>query len=143
VDPIRNIEFRRGLNVINTKVTQDTESTAFGHNVGKTLLVRMIRYALGDEQYASQRIRGRIRERISEGTVIAIVRVKGSTWCVARSLVHARQSFCLQSENWQDLLADQGTLRPFTDFQSSLDQLLPSDFSSVRVARGRRNPAWT
>jgi hypothetical protein len=83
VNWIRNIEFRRGLNVINTKVTQDTESTAFGHNVGKTLLVRMIRYALGDEQYASQRIRSRIRERIREGSVLAVVRVKGSTWCVA------------------------------------------------------------
>lgn len=143
VDPIRNIEFRRGLNVINTKMTQDTESTAFGHNVGKTLLVRMIRYALGDEQYASQRIRSRIREKMAEGTVLANVRVKGSTWCVARSLILPRQSFCLQSDNWQDLLAEPGTLRPFADFQSALDQLLPSDFTSVRVARGRRHPAWT
>src|SRR6185437_15194209 len=143
VNWIRNIEFRRGLNVINTKVTQDKESTAFGHNVGKTLLVKMIRYALGDEQYANQRIRNRIRERIREGSVLAVVRVKGSTWCVARSLITPRQSFCLQSENWQDLLADAATLRPFADFQSALDQLLPADCSSVRVARGRRHPAWT
>lgn len=144
VNWIRNIEFRRGLNVINTKVTQDTESTAFGHNVGKTLLVRMIRYALGDEFYANARIRGKIREGLrSEGAVLAVARVKGSTWCVARSLVNPRQSFCLQSDNWQDLLADAATLHPFADFQSALDQLLPTDCFSVRVARGRRQPAWT
>ena len=143
VEPIRNIEFRRGLNVINTKLTQDIETAAFGHNVGKTLLVRMIRYALGDEHYAGTRVRSRIKEKLPQACVLAQVRVNGTTWGIVRSLARPRDSFCLSTDTWQDLLADSAGLRPFSEFETALKQLVPSDFSSVRVARGRREPAWT
>ena len=143
VEPIRNIELRRGLNVINTKLTQDVETAAFGHNVGKTLLVRMIRYALGDEHYAGTRVRSRIKEKFPEACVLAQVRVNGTTWGIARSLARPRDSFSLPTENWQDLLADASVLRPFSEFQTALENLVPSAFTSVRVARGRREPTWT
>jgi hypothetical protein len=34
-------------------------------------------------------------------------------------------------------------LRPFSEFQAALEKLVPSAFTSVRVARGRREPVWT
>jgi hypothetical protein len=143
VEEIRNIEFRRGLNVINTKVTQNVESDAFGHNVGKTLLVRMIRYALGDEHYAGTRVRGRVKEKLPEASILAQVRVNGMTWVISRSLARPRDSFCLPTDNWQDLLADSTGLRPFAEFEAALARLLPAEFARVRVARGRRQPTWT
>lgn len=143
VEPIRNIEFRRGLNVINTKLTQDVETAAFGHNVGKTLLVRVIRYALGDDHYAGTRVRSRITEKLPDACVLAQVRVNGTTWGIARSLTKPRDSFCLQTDTWQHLLGEASSLRPFTEFEAALEKLAPPTFSNVRVARGRRQPKWT
>jgi len=143
VEPIRNIEFRRGLNVINTKLTRDLETTAFGHNVGKTLLLRLIRYALGDEHYAGNRVRKRIKEQLHDAYVLAQVRVNGTSWGIYRSLRKPRDSFCLQTENWQDLLGETSGLRPYSEFEAALEKLAPPTFSNVRVARGRRQPKWT
>ena len=128
--------------MINTKKTQDVEGDAFGHNVGKTLLVRMIRYALGDDHFANSRIRSQVKEHLPDGCVFAQVRVNATTWCVARSMGKPRESFCLPTDNWQSLLAEPSCLRPFTEFASALGTLVPSEFSSVRVARGSRQPTW-
>src|SRR5437763_703613 len=46
-EPIRNIEFRLGLNIISTRDEEPADASAVGHNVGKTLLVRLLRYCLG------------------------------------------------------------------------------------------------
>lgn len=142
VEPIRNIEFRRGLNVINTKLTRDVETTAFGHNVGKTLLVRMIRYALGDETYASTLARSRIKEKLPDGCVVAHVRMNGTSLGLVRSLVKPRESYCLPTDNWQDLLGDASGLQPFAECEAAVGKVLPIEFANVRVARGRRQPNW-
>lgn len=102
----------------------------------------MIRYALGDRLYAGIRVRSQIRENLPECTVLAQVRVNGKSWCIARSLTKSRESFCLQTDNLQELLNDTTTLRQFGEFETALGKLLPSDFSNVRVARGRRQPTW-
>jgi hypothetical protein len=141
--PIRDISFRLGLNVINTSQPTDPDTVAFGHNVGKTLLMRLIRYCLGDEQYAGPRVRSRIRAQMGDGCVLALVRVQGEDWGVVRSLSSARQSFSLKTANWHDLLGDHTALSSFADYEQALNRLRPSGLDYVRVGRNNRVPAWT
>lgn len=124
--PIRDIEFRLGLNVIRTKDEANNDAAAAGHNVGKTLLVRLLRYCLGDGQYANSNTRSRIRDVLSDGWVIALVRVAGTTWGVARPLGPSRHSWCLSTENWQDMLADTAGLRPYAELQVALEKIVLS-----------------
>lgn len=143
VTPIRDISFRLGLNVINARLPSDPDTTAFGHNVGKTLLVRLIRYCLGDEQYAGSRVRSRIRAVSGEAAVIAVLRVRNADWAVCRSLASAKQSCCLQTTDRHDLLAEAGAFLPYSDFEKALHALRPTELDHVRVGRTDRVPAWT
>ena len=51
---IRNIPFRRGLNVIQTKKIKNRSGPVAGHGVGKTLLMRLIRYSLGEANFGTE-----------------------------------------------------------------------------------------
>ena len=53
VMPIREIEFRRGLNIIQTRLPEAGSNEVVGHSVGKTLLTRLIRYSLGVPGFSS------------------------------------------------------------------------------------------
>ena len=58
--PIRDIPFRRGLNIIQARQRGPGESKVVGHSVGKTLLMRLIRYSLGEQHFAVEPVRNRI-----------------------------------------------------------------------------------
>src|SRR5262249_57326796 len=98
--PLRDVEFRLGLNVIRVAEPEDAKGSAFGHNVGKTLLVRLLRYCLGDSFFADLNARERIREVLPDGWVAAVVRVRGTTWSVARPLARRVSGCCLETEAW-------------------------------------------
>lgn len=58
--PIRDIPFRRGLNIIQARQRGPGDSKVVGHSVGKTLLMRLIRYSLGEQHFAVEPVRNRI-----------------------------------------------------------------------------------
>ncbi len=142
-ETIQDVEFRLGLNIINTRNDPTADATAAGHDVGKTLLVRLVRYCLGDDHFASPTVRGRIRVRFPEAWVIAIVQVSGGTWGVMRPLAPGPPSFCLLTESWQEMLHDPAGLRPYAEFQDALNQLVPAEFNQVRLDQHNRCPGWT
>lgn len=82
--PIRDIEFRRGLNIIATTEPSSRERRPVGHNVGKTLLTRLIRYCLGEMHFASDSTRKAIATVYPCGYVFAEVIAMASLgqWCV-------------------------------------------------------------
>lgn len=80
--PIRDITFRRGLNLIRTAEHPPGESRPVGHSVGKTLLTRLIRYCLGESHFAPEPVRKRIAAKLPEGLVLAEVQVAGVNWVV-------------------------------------------------------------
>ena len=51
---IRNIPFRRGLNVVQTRKIKPQSSPVAGLGVGKTLLTRLIRYSLGEQHFGTE-----------------------------------------------------------------------------------------
>src|SRR4051794_2327270 len=141
--PIRDVEFRLGLNVVRVGEAETSAGRAFGHNVGKTLLVRLIRYCLGDSYFSDLTARERIREALPDAWVAAVVRVRGTTWSVARPLARRVSGWCLESEDWAQLLGDTAALRPFAAFQEALNQLVPADYARVRLEGPDRAPSWT
>jgi len=139
-DPLREIEFRLGLNVI--KADDAPLQASFGHNVGKTLLVRLIRYCLGDAQYAGTNMRRRIRDVLPDAWVAAVVSVQETTWSVLRSLGHGRRGWCVQGDDWRLAFQDHESRRPFSEFQAELERLVPAEFTNVKLAGLDRSPAW-
>ncbi len=50
---LRRVHFRCGINIITTEPRQPDDTKPVGHSVGKSLLIRLIRYCLGDSQYCT------------------------------------------------------------------------------------------
>lgn len=141
--PLRDVEFRLGLNVIRVAEPETAAGRAFGHNVGKTLLVRLLRYCLGDSYFADLHARERIREILPDAWVAAVVRVRGTTWSVARPLARRVSGWSLESEDWAALRGETASLRPYAAFQEALNGLVPAEFARVRLEGPDRPPAWT
>ena len=68
--PIRDIVFRRGLNIIQTELRNETDEAVLGHDVGKTLLTRLIRYTLGEQMFARRSEYRRILDHLPTAAVI-------------------------------------------------------------------------
>lgn len=140
---IRDIPFRLGLNVIDTPESPPDETRTVGHNVGKTLLVRLIRYCLGDRHYANRQVRSRIQDRFPDGYVLAEVILAGTCWCVARPLGRGQPSWAITPGTCEDLLGESASFRSFEDFRQALQQVTVEPFQSVALPHEGRSPLWT
>ena len=110
-DVIREVPFELGLNLIVTKQPPADSVEALGHDVGKTLLTRLIRYLLGEARYADGRTRTAIRRGLPDSVVAGEFRVDGEDWAVMRPL-GAPSTFvarAAQTSGWRDLLDVEGT----------------------------------
>lgn len=103
---IREISFRRGLNIIRTEKRLPTDKKSIGHDVGKTLLTRLIRYLLGEPFYAKADVRQALYYRLKDAYVIGRIFINGISWIVARPIGHwdTLKPFAFQGETWQDAL---------------------------------------
>ena len=83
---IREILFRRGLNIIRTEERLSTDKSTIGHNVGKTLLTRLIRYLLGESNYGNSDTRRALYFCLKDAYAIGRVIINGVSWIVARPI---------------------------------------------------------
>ena len=105
---IREILFRRGLNIIRTEKRLPTDKSSIGHDVGKTLLTRFIRYLLGETFYGNKDIRQALYFPLKDAYVIGRVLINGVSWIVARPIGHfdVNKHFAFQSDVWQDAMTN-------------------------------------
>lgn len=108
--PVRDIEFRRGLNIIVSPGGATAASTSTGHAAGKTLFCRQVRFCLGEDSFADQEDTSVIRARFPRGGVAAHLRLRGEPWVVrrgygTRSDHRAKRSARIQ-ELWDDAHRD-------------------------------------
>ena len=115
---IRDIPFRRGLNVIRVIDRPKGKVGPVGHSVGKTLLMRFIRYCLGEKFYAIEDTTEQIAGIFRNGYVIAEVVVKGVGWVVARPFAVGGRlaSHAERSDRWTDALEPGRIAEPFEAF---------------------------
>lgn len=144
--PIRDTEFRRGLNIIQTHRRPAAERHVVGHSVGKTLLTRLIRYSLGETHFAIKPVRDRIAARLPSAFVIAHWRVSGGDWCVVRPLQEAREtkSFAVRSDDWRVVLREDAERLPFNQFTAAVETATISQLPALTLpnTQTRRHAYW-
>jgi len=144
-EPIQSIPFRRGLNIIATEEAKPEDQGPVGHDVGKTMLVRIIRYCLGEEHYCDQDTRGAVSEKLPDAYALAKFRVAGETWCVARplgKLAGASCSWCEQTEDL-DSIRHPEERRRFADFVDALNEATKACYADVGLPHAEdRRARW-
>jgi len=142
---IRDIDFRRGLNIICTERARAEDRRVVGHSVGKTLLLRLIRYCLGEHAFCTKAVRSAIAAALERAHVLAEVRVCGRPWVVARpvGLETARpSSWALEGSDLDRLLAGPDGAVKFPDFVSVLEQATTAPFAGVVLPHAQREATW-
>lgn len=136
---VRNIEFRRGLNIIQTRQMERRGGPVAGHSVGKTLLMRLIRYSLGEPHFGTEETEGNVAAASETGYVVSHWRVAGADWIVVRPLNQAGSvdSIAAQSDNWQLVVdAPTGETR-HREFRSAVRDAVFADLPTFTLPRGR------
>ncbi len=90
---VRKIDLRPGLNIIWSPDPAEPDSrgerkgaTAPGHGAGKTLVCRLLRYCVGEANFAPEVQRTKIARSFREGRVGAELVIDGMPWAVVRSI---------------------------------------------------------
>lgn len=142
---IRTIEFRRGLNIINTAIHPGDGTATVGHSVGKTLLLRLIRYCLGERNFGSPAVRQAVAERFHKGYVLADVIVGGVPWVVARPIgvdAPTHGSFALPEATVDSFLNTTTRRERFTIFAEELRRHIVQPLGTARLPRADRAIEW-
>jgi hypothetical protein len=91
--PLQDRTFGPGLNIIWSPDPADhgthdegNPPSGPGHAAGKTLTCHLLRYCLGEPQFAADDLRGKIKSAFKDGRVGAEIMVDGKPWAVVRSI---------------------------------------------------------
>lgn len=146
---IRVIPFHRGLNIIRTEKRSPEDSHSVAHDVGKTLLMRLLRFTLGEEWFASREDTVRVRKALPYGVVIGEWVVAGELWSVVRHLNDrdSGASFAVRGHEWQLAVqapdAERVPLKQFVErIESAALAELPSLFLKGVQVRWKDVLAW-
>ena len=143
-DIIRDIPFELGLNLIVTRPPGADSREAVGHDVGKTLLTRLIRYLLGEARYAEGRTRTAIRRVLPDSFVVGEFRVGEQDWAVMRPL-GAPAAFLTRArpvQSWRELLIAEGTDGEFEQFIARVTDSVLKEVSSPLLTHAHRPVEW-
>ena len=137
------IEFHRGFNLIRTSPRLETDTSVIAHSVGKTLLMRLIRYSLGEENYASEETQQSLQMVLPTAHLVCQWSVAGHNWTVARPFHdHSHgASWCSQMDLWQSVF-DEATERiPYGQFLDAVNQAVTDGLPIFENAKGQK-PRW-
>lgn len=136
---VRNIEYRRGLNIIQTRQMEAEGRLPAGHSVGKTLLIRLIRYTLGEPHFGTEETEASVAAAMETGFIAAHWRVGGVDWIVVRPLNRAGdvESFAVQNNDWQQVVDGYFGEAPFKAFENAVRDAVLADLPTFTLPRGR------
>lgn len=83
---LRDVELRRGVNIIWSPDLSMNETGATPHGSGKTTFCRLIRYCLGERTFANDEQRPLMQQKLPNGFVGAEVIIDGECWVVTRPI---------------------------------------------------------
>lgn len=144
---IRDIPLRRGMNIIwspdpGALSSELGQSAGGGHGAGKTLFCRLLRYCLGEAQFANSALRLSIAETLPSGLVGAEVVINGTPWAVIRPIGTTRKHWVIENKTLEAVLKDDD---PQTGITPLFDAISSSCISSdlVRALPGSSdNREW-
>jgi hypothetical protein len=143
-EPIRDIPFRPGLNIVRTEDRPKDETRVIGHSVGKTLLTRLIRYCLGESHFATEMVTARVATNWPEGYVLAEFRVEGQTWSVARPLRDGVLSDCRAAvtDDCLSLSSETKDMPGYREFTRSLERATTASIPEIPLPNAGRAMRW-
>lgn len=137
---IREIPFRKGLNIIHTRQMQAQGGGVAGHSVGKTLLMRMIRYTLGEASFGTEDTQLRLSSRkgLESAIVVAHWVVGGKDWIVIRPLrgSDSESSFAVPGDDWARSISSDQKI-PHREFVQAVNNATLSSLPEFKLSRGR------
>lgn len=141
---IREVTFRRGLNIIHTAERERREGRVVGHSVGKTLLLRLIRYCLGEASYCTREVKAAITLKLPDAYVMAEVHVEGKAWVVARPLGMnpPSSSWATPGEDFGVFFGERDALSKFGDFLTVLEGTVRERFEKMKLPNSDRHGRW-
>lgn len=137
-DPIRDISFRPGLNIIWTP-----DDDGIGHGGGKTLFCRLLRYCLGEARFAPEDQRENIGSVFPNGLVGAEVMLDGIPWAIIRRLGIRRCHIAVPDQSLEELIAEDLTgtgIEPF--IQAVEAAILTPELEQLIPNRRQNNQNW-
>lgn len=138
---IRDIPFRRGLNIIKTRQMQTQGGPVAGHSVGKTLLMRIIRYTLGEPHFGTEETQQNLANAagLESAHAVAHWTVAGTDWVVVRP-VHpdkSAESYAMLGSNWQQAVDAPEQKLPHREFVQAVNDAALADLPTFHLPRGR------
>jgi hypothetical protein len=95
---VRNVPgLKPGLNII---WSEDTANSP-GHDAGKTMFCRLLRYVLGDD--IKSELRSAISDSLGDARVGAVIEVEGQAYSVVRSVAHGNRGATAAGSNLEQL----------------------------------------
>ncbi|MDR0602668.1 MAG: hypothetical protein LBG80_00010 [Bacteroidales bacterium] len=140
---IREVSFRRGLNIIRTEQRLPSEKNSIGHDVGKTLLTRFIRYLLGEQFYGNRAVRNALYYSMKDAYVIGRIFVNGTSWIVARPIgqIDTQKHFAFQGDDWKEALTSQEHSK-FSLYIDAIADAILSNIINVNHSRVNKKNQW-
>ena len=142
---IRNIPFRRGLNIIQTRKIKPQNGPVTRHGVGKTLLTRLIRYSLGEEHFGTEDTQSKILTVFPSLVTVGHWEVAGEDWIVVRQVndIDDKLAFAVKSDDWETAVIDRRLEElPYKTFLSAVDEAVLSNLPKLKLPKGR-TAGWT
>jgi hypothetical protein len=136
---IRDIEFRRGLNIIRTRQMETRGGPVAGHSVGKTLLMRLIRYTLGEAHFGTDETEQNVAAVLETAYVVGHWSVGGVDWIVGRPLRTAdgAESFAATNDDWRQIVEFPKQEHSYREFAQAVSDAIVSGLPSFHLPRGR------
>ena len=137
------IEFKRGFNLIRTSPRLETDTSVIAHSVGKTLLMRLIRYSLGEENYASEDSQLSLQAVLPAAHLVCQWRVASQNWIIVRPFHdHAHGvSWCCQADDWQTAFDEEAQRIPFGQFLEAVSSAVTDGLPDFENSKGQK-PRW-
>ncbi len=143
--PIRDIAFNRGLNIVWAQEPDDDDASVeiSGHSAGKTSLCRLIRYLLGEKQFATKNNTRLIGKAFSEGYVGGEIIVGTKQWAVIRPLKKGRSSYVKLNATVEEVLADRSSAAYENDYPDKIGlTALLSELGSGTIIETGQDIKW-
>lgn len=141
---LRDIEFKLGLNLICAGRAPRESRESTGHDIGKTLLTRLLRYGLGEDSFADQQTRRAINSALPDSHVAVECRIDGADWSVLRPLgappnLPPRAD---RAKAWTDLLGHEGSAEQLQNLIAALCEASLRAVIAPSLTHNRRQPQW-
>ncbi len=143
---IRDIPLRRGLNIVwspdpGAEVAELGAESGSGHGAGKSLFCRLLRYCLGEENFAASDLRHAIAAKYPKAIVGAEVVVGAQTWGVIRPLGIGRKTVVAEASP-EALLIDGASRTGMSPLLEAIEEELRLDTLEANMPTTAASNAW-